>query len=94
MGMFSWIRRFAMPLRDPPRQCASNADYGFERLARPDCIRILINGDLKRGVIAYDQDAGWADVVLWDDHGQPVWKDGDYCRTRYHGDIRVEWKEL
>lgn len=83
-----------MPLRAPPRQCASDESYGFEQLARPDCIHILIDGDLKRGVVAYDQDAGWADVVLWDDAGQPVWKDDTYCRTRYHGDIRVEWKEL
>lgn len=91
MGLLRWIRRFVMPLRNPPRQCAGNDDYGFERLARPECIRILIDGDLKRGVLAYDQDAGWADVVLWDDHGVAVYTEGKVCRTRYHGDIRVEW---
>jgi len=73
----------------PPRLVT----YGYESDGRPSDvdplrIRVYINGDLKRGVVAYDMIEGWADVIAWDEQGDPRLTDtGDYIAQRYRGKI-------
>ena len=73
----------------PPRLVT----YGYESDGRPSDvdplrIRVYINGDLKRGVVAYDMIEGWADVIAWDEQGEPRLTDtGDYIAQRYRGKI-------
>ena len=73
----------------PPRLVT----YGYESDGRPSDvgplrIRVYIDGDHKRGVIAYDTIEGWADVLAMDEHGQFKKTDtGDYLALRYRGRI-------
>ena len=73
----------------PPRLVT----YGYESDGRPSDvdplrIRVYIDGDHKRGVIAYDTIEGWADVLAMDEHGQFKKTDtGDYLALRYRGHI-------
>lgn len=71
----------------PPRM-ATDGRVGFPRPADDADIRVFIDGDLKRGVVAYDMVAGWADVILWREDGKAQLTDtGDFIAHRYRGKI-------
>lgn len=73
----------------PPRLVT----YGYESDGWPSDvdplrIRVRIDGDYKRRVVAYDTIEGWADVLLVDEHGEPQLTDtGDFIAHRYRGKI-------
>ena len=71
----------------PPR-LATDGRKGFPRPARSADVRVYIDGDLKRGVVAYDMIEGWADVILWREDGMACFTDGgDFIAQRYRGKI-------
>jgi len=71
-----------------PQRIATDGREGFPCPLDSGAIRVYINGDLKRGVVAYDMIEGWADVIAWDEQGEPRLTDtGDYIAQRYRGKI-------
>ena len=73
--------------QSPPR-LATDGREGFPNPVDAQSIRVYIDGDLKRGVVAYDMIEGWADVIAWDEDGEPRLTDtGDYIAQRYRGKI-------
>lgn len=77
-------------MTEAPRRLATDGREGFPTPSNADAVRVYIDGDLKRGVIAYDALAGWVDVIMWDQDGVPVvTDDGDYIAQRYRGTIKA-----
>lgn len=73
----------------PPRQGSVNGEYGFP-IVQAKRIRVLVDGDMPRGVAAWDCDAGWADVLWRDETGGLQWADTGRFRTvRVTGKIEV-----
>lgn len=73
-----------------PRQLSANGEHGFP--IHPCCgrVRVFVDGDMLRNVIAYDADAGWCEVIAHDEHGQLMRIDGRWRVQRYLGAIRAE----
>lgn len=74
-----------------PRQGSVNGEYGFP-VVEAITIRVFVNGDMPRGVVAYDVDAGWADVLLYDEQGGLV-RNGNYFLTQRRTGV-VEVREV
>lgn len=72
-----------------PRRCSTDGRCGYPQPTDPARLRVLIDGDMLRGVVAYDIDEGWADVLLWDEDGNPVMRNGQFVATRRSGVIKV-----
>lgn len=72
-----------------PRRCSTDGRWGYPKPEDASRLRVLIDGDMLRGVVAYDVDEGWADVLLWGDDGDPVMRDGQFVATRRTGQIKV-----
>ena len=72
----------------PPRKGSVDGAHGLP-VIRAKLVRVFVNGDMPRGVVAYDCDAGWADVLVWDDAGH-VLSDGEhYLTQRVRGRVTV-----
>lgn len=60
----------------------------------PPCVvrnmRVFVNGDMPRGVTAYDADEGWADVLIWNDEGAPMHNGEGFVTQRLFGKIEVK----
>lgn len=73
----------------PPRQGSVNGEYGFPKVPARS-VRVLIDGDMPRGVVAYDVTAGWADLLLYDEHGALVMNGaGGFLTRRVTGKVEV-----
>lgn len=72
-----------------PPQGSVNGEHGFPKVVAPN-IRILINGDMPRGVSAYDVLGGWVDVLVWDDDGRPMHNGEDFVTQRVFGKVEVK----
>jgi len=74
---------------DAPRQLSANGELGFTM--HPCCgrVRVFVGGDMLRNVIAYDMDAGWAEVIAHDDNGKLISFEGKWAVARYMGPVRV-----
>lgn len=72
-----------------PRRCSTDGREGYPKPDDASRLRVLIDGDMLRGVVAYDADAGWADVLLWDEDGNPTMRDGHFVAVRRTGMIEV-----
>ena len=74
-----------------PRQGSANGEHGFPVVEGKN-LRVCVDGDMHRGVAAYDIDEGWADIIELDDHGLTVWLDkaaGVRKLKRYRGKVEV-----
>jgi len=70
-------------------QGSINGEYGFP-IVDAKTIRITIDGDMPRGVAAWDCDAGWADVLDYDENGALRWADhGRFVTRRVVGKVVV-----
>lgn len=72
-----------------PRQGSVNGEYGFPVIdARR--LRVFIDGDMPRGVAAWDCDAGWADILAHHEDGSFV-RDpaGRFITRRVTGKVEV-----
>lgn len=80
-------RFFAEPT--PPRQGSVNGEYGFP-VVDAKFLRVFVDGDMPRGVAAWDCDAGWADVLTYDEAGGLVMNGaGDFVLRRVTGKVEV-----
>ena len=72
-----------------PRQGSVNGEYGFPVIdARR--LRVFIDGDMPRGVAAWDCDEGWADILTHDENGHVRMDDcGRFILKRVAGKIEV-----
>lgn len=73
----------------PPRLSA-NGEHGLP--VNPSIcrrIRIFVDGDMLRHVVAYDIEAGWVEVIEHDERGFLVHRDGEWSTRRVHGQLRA-----
>lgn len=54
-----------------------------------DYIRVTVDGDALRDVVAYDCDAGWALVISHDDEGRRMCRGGHYVAHKVYGYVRA-----
>lgn len=52
-------------------------------------IRVLIDGDMLRGVVSFGADEGWADVLVWDDAGDVLHDGENFVTQRRFGVVEV-----
>ena len=52
-------------------------------------LRVFIDGDMPRGVIAWNADEGWAEVMVWNDDGTAVGGASDPQTRRVYGKVNV-----
>lgn len=73
-----------------PRQLSANGEYGFPIGVAVGRVRVFVNGDMLRNVIAYDMDESWVEVVPHDDKGKLIRVGDAWQIVRHHGTIRVD----
>ena len=78
-------------MTDIPRQGSVNGECGLPAMSLDErkAIRVTVNGDMPRSVVAFDADAGWVDVIQWDDDGRPLHNGEDFVTQRLHGTVEV-----
>lgn len=65
-----------------------DGQHGLPKV-KADSVRILIDGDMPRGVVAWNAEEGWADILDRDEHGSFVQIDGKTRTRRIYGKIEV-----
>lgn len=72
-----------------PRQGSVEGQYGFP-VVDARGLRVFIDGDMPRGVAAWDCDAGWADVLVYLEDGSfKVDPTGRVVTRRVTGKVEV-----
>lgn len=72
-----------------PRQGSVNGEYNFPVLDMKH-YRVTIDGDMPRGLAAWNVDEGWADVLVRDETGTLVMNGaGGFVTKRVTGKIEV-----
>ncbi len=72
-----------------PRKGSVEGLHGLP-LINGKTVRVFVDGDMPRGVISWDIDQGWADVMVWGDCGEAV-TDGEHIISRrVFGKIEVK----
>lgn len=74
-------------MQDAPVRLSANGEHGFPTIDNKSQVRVTIDGDSRRLVIAYDMEEGWVEIVRADDNGQPVVHDDSYLCQREYGDV-------
>ena len=72
----------------PPRKASVEGLHGLP-IVSAETVRVFVDGDMPRGVVAYDCDAGWAEVLVWDDFGAPLHDGENYVVQRLAGKVEV-----
>ena len=73
-----------------PIRFSANGEHGFP--SAHDIVhrlRILVDGDMLRGVLAYDMEAGWVEVAETNGRGEYVRMNGQYIARRIIGAVKV-----
>ena len=73
-----------------PIKGSINGEHGFPKLINPSNVRVLVDGDMPRGVVAYDIVAGWAEVIIFDDEGRPLHDGVNLITQRIYGHVEVK----
>lgn len=72
-----------------PRTGSVNGEYGFP-IVEAKRIRVYIDGDMPRGVVAYNLNEGWADILTYDEQGALVTNGiGGFIARRVTGKVEV-----
>jgi len=71
-----------------PRKASVDGLHGLPAI-KAETVRVTIDGDMLRGVVAYDCDEGWADVLVWDDAGQTLHNGEFFVTHRISGKIEA-----
>lgn len=58
-------------------------------VVRAESARVLVDGDMLRGVVSFDCDEGWAEILVWNDEGHALFDGENYLTRRVHGVIEV-----
>lgn len=72
----------------PPRKGSVDGLHGLP-VIEGRLIRVFVDGDMPRGVVSYDCDAGWCDVLVWDDLGRIVTDGENFITQRLRGKVEV-----
>lgn len=79
-------------MSDAPIRFSANGEHGlpFDKALMPR-LRIFVDGDMPRHVIAYDIEAGWVEVVGHNELGNCIYDrlTGEWVIRRVHGKVRV-----
>lgn len=72
----------------PPRKGSTDGQHGLPVIyGKP--VRVFVDGDMPRGVVAYDCEAGWCEVLMWTDDGWPVTDGENFIVRRLTGKVEV-----
>ena len=72
-------------MSEAPRQMSADMDCGIAR----DRLRVFVDGDMVRDVLAYDCDAGWLACLVHDDEGNRMMDGESWLYKRIYGAITV-----
>lgn len=53
-------------------------------------VRVFVDGDMPRGVQSWNAEEGWADVLIWNDDGTPLFDGENYVTQRVTGRVEVK----
>lgn len=73
----------------PPRKGSVDGLHGLP-VIQARLIRVFVNGDMPRGVVSYDCDEGWADILVWNDSGRPLHDGENFVVQRVAGVVEVK----
>lgn len=76
-------------MTDAPRKGSVDGLHGLP-IIEGRAVRIFVDGDMPRGVVSYDCDAGWADVLVWDDDGGPLSDGENFITRRLFGKVEAK----
>lgn len=71
-----------------PRKGSVDGLHGLPRI-HGKMIRVFVDGDMPRGVVSFDCDAGWCDVLVWNDVGRPLFDGENFVTQRLTGKVEV-----
>ena len=72
----------------PPRKGSVDGLHGLP-VINASLIRVFVDGDMPRGVVSFNCDEGWCDVLVWDDAGRIVNDGENFVTQRVHGRVEV-----
>lgn len=73
----------------PPRTGSVDGQYGYP-IVEAKRVRVFVDGDMPRGVTAYNVDEGWADVLTYGDQGELLTNGaGVFLTRRIAGKVEV-----
>ena len=72
----------------PPRKASIDGLHGLP-VVEGKTVRVLLDGDMLRGIVSFDADEGRADVLLWDDQGNALHNGEFFVTQRMFGKIEV-----
>lgn len=72
----------------PPRKGSVDGLHGLP-VVQGRTLRVLIDGDMLRGVVSFDADEGWVDALIWDDAGKPLHDGENFVTQRRFGAVEV-----
>ena len=70
-----------------PVRLSANGEHGFPTISNESCVRLTINGDSRRLVIAYDMEEGWVESYCVDDQGDLLIRNNEYVCKREYGSV-------
>lgn len=71
-----------------PRKGSNEGLHGLP-LVEGKAVRVTIDGDMPHGVVSWNADEGWADVVMWNDDGSPIHNGEAIVTQRVFGNVQV-----
>lgn len=73
-----------------PSRFSTNGQHGFPSWKDINQrIRVFIDGDSVRMLVAYDVDEGWVDVPETDEKGEAIWVNGQLVIRRIKGSVKA-----
>jgi len=75
-------------MTSPPRKGSVDGLHGLP-IIQARLVRIFVDGDMPRGVVSYDCDQGWCDVLVWDDAGCVVNDGENFVTQRVYGKVEA-----
>lgn len=75
-------------MTDAPRKGSVDGLHGLP-VIKGHVVRVFVDGDMPRGVVSWDADAGWADVLVRGDDGFALTDGENFVTQRVFGKITV-----
>ncbi len=72
---------------ETPVQLSASGEHGFPIAPTGSKVRVTIDGDSRRAIVAYDIINNWVEAAMLDDLGYPLHKDGEYIYKREYGKV-------
>jgi hypothetical protein len=84
--ILSWIK-LGKCMIETPVQLSASGEHGFPIAPTGSKVRVTIDGDSRRAIVAYDIINNWVEAAMLDDLGYPLHKDGEYIYKREYGKV-------